>query len=115
MQLPTARDGGSSKSVERRGLRDLPDRGPRFERGSMKISQREARRLKQLVARLENQEDNRRNAWWRDYPGGANIATITCQDAAAKIHVARLLKRAVVATVDGNTIRLFALPLGSRA
>lgn len=81
------------------------------------ISQREARELKRRVAELEAAEDLRRNAWADTWPGGVNIATLTIPDTTrAAVHTARLLKHAVVVslTSDGS-LRLHALPLGSRA
>lgn len=81
----------------------------------MKISQREARRLKARCEAYERAEDQRRNAWCLEYPGGAHIATVTSAEAAAKIHVARLLKHAVVVTTYGERLEFRALPLGSRS
>lgn len=81
------------------------------------ISQREARELKRRVAELEAMEDRRRNAWADSYPGGTNIATLNIPDSArSEIRVARLLKHAVVVTLSSDgSMRLHALPLGSRA
>jgi hypothetical protein len=81
------------------------------------ISQREAHELRRRVVELENIEDRRRNAWADSYPGGANIATLcTTIDVRAAVHTARLLKHAVVVTLSSDgSLKLYALPLGSRA
>ena len=81
------------------------------------ISQREARAFKRRVAELEAMEGRRRNAWADSYPGGVNITTLTVPESArASIHTARLLKHAVVGTLSSDgSLRLYALPLGSRA
>jgi hypothetical protein len=81
------------------------------------ISQREARELKRRVTALEAMEDRRRNAWADTYPGGANIATLDVPDfVRSAVHTARLLKHAVVVTLGSDgSMRLHALPLGSRA
>lgn len=82
----------------------------------MRISQREARRLRKRVAELESAESDRRNRWVRDYPGGAQIATGTFSAdsrVVTAINTARLLKHAVVATAgDDGVVRFFALPVG---
>jgi len=80
------------------------------------ISQREARELRRRVAELEAAEDRRRNAWSDIYPGGVNIATLTIPEGArCAVHTARLLKHAVVVTLSSDgSLRLHALPLGSR-
>lgn len=81
------------------------------------ISQREARELRRRVAELESIEDRRRNAWADPYPGGANIITINItSEVRAAVHTARLLRHAVVVTLaSDSSMRLYALPLGSRA
>lgn len=81
------------------------------------ISQREARELKRRVAELEAREDRRRNAWADTYPGGANIVTCPITESTrAAVHTARLLRHAVVATLSSDgSLRLYALPLGSRS
>lgn len=81
------------------------------------ISQREARELKRRIAELQAMEDRRRNAWADTYPGGVNIATTGVDSGTrAAVHTARLLKHAVVATLSSDgSLRLYALPLGSRS
>lgn len=82
------------------------------------ISQREARALRRRVEELERQEEQRRNAWAREYPGGVLIATSTFGSATefppAVIKNSRKLGHAVVVYADGNLVRYYALPL-SRA
>lgn len=78
----------------------------------MKISQREARRLKKRVEQLENELNGQRNAWARDYPGGTNIGRVDGVFLmAGKVGVARQLAHAVVAVNDGENLLLYALPL----
>lgn len=78
-----------------------------------KISQREARRLQQRVASLENTLDNQRSAWSNSWPGGIHISTETVTVSGwSAIHTARRLEHAVVAVdVGDNKIMLYALPL----
>lgn len=82
----------------------------------MKISQREARRLRARVIELERMEAERRNSWHVSYPGGVNIVSINVtSDVMAAIKTARKLAHAVVATHEGDaTIRFYALPLAHR-
>lgn len=79
------------------------------------ISQAEARALKKRVDELDDAEENRRNKWIRDYPGGTNIATLTWSDAQltiAQIDTARLLGHAIVVVNDGHRgLRFYALPI----
>lgn len=80
----------------------------------MKISQREARRLKKRVEELESAESRRRNAWASDWPGGVNVWTTgEWEDAARVFNVCRKLGHAVVAVPDGKIVRFYALPLAS--
>lgn len=82
-----------------------------------KISQREAHRLRARVEELELREHARRNVWSRKYPGGAHIGSLslknTGSDVDARIHVARLLKHAVVVVDDGDDLCFYALPEGT--
>jgi len=79
------------------------------------ISQREARALRRRVEELEQQEEIRRNAWARDYPGGVNIAQASYAASTdflpAVIHNSRQLGHAVVCVADENKVRYYALPL----
>jgi len=43
----------------------------------MRISQREARRLRKRVDELERRDEARRRAWSGEYPGGVHIDTLT--------------------------------------
>lgn len=83
----------------------------------MRISQREARRLRKRVSELEATERRRRGHWAHEFPGGT-IITSAKFDAASTVPVAiktaRLLKHAVVASCDTDgTVYFFALPLPS--
>ena len=76
------------------------------------ISQRDAWRLKKRVAVLETAENQRRNDWTRDYPGGVHIASLNADPVLlAQVNTARRLSHAVVATVANIEIRFYALPL----
>lgn len=79
----------------------------------MKISQREARRLRKRVEQLERDERDRRSAYVSSWPGGVNIDSFTIDEASfAKIDTARKLSHAVVVTTDNRLqLRFYALPL----
>lgn len=78
----------------------------------MKISQREARRLRKRVEELERVLADQRISWARDFPGGTNIGSVDSVSATAgKVGVARKLAHAVVAVNDGDKLMLYALPL----
>jgi hypothetical protein len=69
----------------------------------MKISQREARRLRKRVTELEAAETKRRRTWSQEWPGGVQIAaTSPTESVLTAIRTARKLGHAVVATVDGD-------------
>ena len=81
----------------------------------MKISQREAARLKRRVLELLEQEGRRRQAWVRDYPGGTHLGTISMERGylVGRIEAARMLGHAVVVTEQNDgQLRLYALPVG---
>lgn len=83
----------------------------------MKISQREARRLRKRVYELEAQEETRRRYWGMQYPGGSNIASITLgnsHEAVVAVRTARRLAHAVVAVDRGDEILFAALPLAKQ-
>jgi len=85
----------------------------------MKISQREARRLRKRVEEFESQQDGQRRAWSADWPGGVEIARHTFDSSSAPVptavRVARRLGHAVVAVGDeGGWIRFMALPVAKR-
>lgn len=80
----------------------------------MKISQREARRLRRRVQQLETAEIKRRSAWSSEYPGGVNICNILySQDDfhAVAIRTARKLGHAVVVVERSGELNFMALPL----
>ncbi len=79
----------------------------------MRISQREARRLKKRVQELEVRDRARLNTWANDYPGGAHIGTISCIsiDADVRVKVARQCGHAVVAINRESSIMLYAVPV----
>ena len=83
-----------------------------------KISQREARRLRKRVAELERMESQRGNAWCSDWPMGSNIGSMKVDPLnylRGAIHTARLLKHAVVASVDDNgKISFHAMKLAAK-
>jgi hypothetical protein len=81
----------------------------------VRISQREARRLRKRVEELERAEDSRRRRWSSEWPSGTHIATAKW-DADARVPVsirtARALRHAVIATTkDDGTVLFYALPL----
>lgn len=83
----------------------------------MKISQREARRLQQQVARLENQMDNQRNAWSQAWPGGVHLGSSSPSiELTSAIKTARKLRHAVVVNCpSAGTLEYYALPLSEVA
>lgn len=80
----------------------------------MRISQREARRLRQRVGELEREREGQRSAWCGEYPGGTHIASVVAGGSQADvIRTARKLRHAVVCTVrDSGEILFHALPVG---
>lgn len=78
----------------------------------MKISQREARRLKKRVDELERNQEHMRNRWRSDWvPGWINIDSFVLSDIQfARVSTARALKHAVVMVPadNGNEVRLYA-------
>jgi hypothetical protein len=80
---------------------------------SKPISQSEARSNRKELRKLREVMESQRRYWYRDWPcstviGSFDVDTVT----AAKISTARMLKHAVVVTVDGVRVSLFALELG---
>jgi hypothetical protein len=70
----------------------------------VKISQREARRLRRRVEQLERNEESRNNRWSGDYVGGVHLWNATVPETVfAAIKVARALGHAVVAVNDDTT------------
>jgi hypothetical protein len=83
----------------------------------MKISQREARRLRKRVSELEADELSRRRQWATEWPGGTTIASTSwSKDAAVPVAIrtARCLGHAVVALEDGaGLVRFVAVRLNN--
>lgn len=78
-----------------------------------RISQREARRLRQRVARLEERIRTARRAWSSDYPGGIELGRLRLTDLPAQltaVRIARKLSFAVVCTTSGDDLVMHALP-----
>ena len=81
------------------------------------ISQREAHKLSKRVRELEDILNRQRHGWATEWPDGVNIASMDASNVAnlcAVINTARILKHAVICTVDGNTVRFYGCPLPSR-
>ena len=78
----------------------------------MKISQREARRLRKRVSELERIDAGRKARWSSDYPGGTNIDTLHVSETEWFIvRTAKALGHAVV-VVPGNKpeLRVYGIP-----
>jgi hypothetical protein len=71
----------------------------------MKISQREARRLRKRVEQLEAEQIRLRSRWASDWgPGWVNIESLTLTpESFAKVRTARLLDHAVVILPSART------------
>ena len=68
----------------------------------MKISQREARRLRKRVEQLEDLEEQRNNAWTQAWPMGKHIGSVQLvadSFLAGAIKTSRLLNHAIVASI----------------
>ena len=80
----------------------------------MKISQREARRLRKRVVALVEAEQHRRRVWSQEWLRGAEIARVTWEPMEAipvAVRTARQLAHAVVVVGDDTgLIRFVALP-----
>jgi len=77
----------------------------------MKISQREAHRLRRRVIELEDIIRRQKLRWSRDFaPGWVNIESLSVTPVEfGKIHVARTLGHAVIAIPDrDNNVLLYA-------
>jgi hypothetical protein len=79
----------------------------------MKISQREARRLRKRVQELEDWERQRMNPWHTGWPRGVDVGSVTVDSATyAALHTARKLRHAVVVVTDElNTLKFYAIPM----
>lgn len=79
----------------------------------MKISQREARRLRKRVETLEGILKGQRNAFLREFPTGLALGKfeMTRDWLSGRIEAARRLGHAVVVTEEGNGhLNFYALP-----
>lgn len=79
----------------------------------MKISQREARRLRKRLTELESAIQQQRRVWGQTYTGGTEIArhSFPHDFVPEAVKVARKLGHAVVAVGDDtDTVRFVALP-----
>ena len=81
----------------------------------MKISQREARKLRKRVVALEHELEVQRRVWSQEYIGGVEIGSIVWESRddprVTAVRTARKLNHAVVVVGnDGGTLRLIALP-----
>lgn len=81
----------------------------------MKISQREARRMKKRIAELEDTFARQRRSWASEWPRGVLVGSLTSStDTIPRvIQTARKLGHAVVCATgrDNNTVDFYALPL----
>lgn len=82
-----------------------------------KISQREARRLRKEVMRLNAVLSKQQNDWSEDWPGGTHICTIfqLPELVMASIRTARRLNHAVVVVDVRDEVNVYALPISSCA
>ena len=76
----------------------------------MKISQREARRLKRKLRNLEESLEIQKRKWLNEYPTYECIDRIrnAPETTRACVRTARTLKHAVVVTVQGDDLVFFA-------
>lgn len=79
----------------------------------MKISQREARRMRKQLAVLEEMEGERRRRWASDYPGGTHIRTMAAhpEDFVAVTTARKLGHACIVMPGETNMLKVVALPL----
>ena len=76
------------------------------------ISRRQAIANRKEMERLRDELRRQRNSWSREWPGGTHIGSIVVSEVTvAQVSTARLLNHAVVAVVENNQLRLYALPL----
>lgn len=78
----------------------------------MKISQREARRLRARVKALENRESLRLNCYASEYPGVYLGESETSQNVEV-VSLARKLNHVVCVKVANNRVQFYAVPLTS--
>jgi hypothetical protein len=81
----------------------------------VKISQREARRLRKKAFAYESQERARNNAWAQEWPNGVHIGQLDISQSAkvvGSILTSRKLGHAVVATItNAGTLNFHAVKL----
>ena len=76
----------------------------------MKISQREAQRLRKRVDELERMEARRAATWINDWPGGVNFWTLELSPAAkAAVTTARSLGHYIVGIPYNSDLQLYAI------
>lgn len=82
----------------------------------MRISQREARRLRKRVDELERLEVRRNCAWIAEYPAGVHLATISVYPHDyATVVTARKLGHACVLVPDAkDSVRIYASPMEAK-
>lgn len=84
----------------------------------MKISQREAKRLRARVLDLESAAAKRLNAWSHEWPGGVNVDTVSVKP--TEFHIASTARKlghavVVVPRLSGNDYQflVYACPLST--
>ena len=77
---------------------------------ALKISQREARRLRKRVQQLEREQVERTRRWSKEYPGGVHIKTWTPSEVDVEAcRVASALGHALVLRYDNGKLYLYAV------
>ena len=77
---------------------------------ALKISQREARRLRKRVQQLEREQVERTRRWSKEYPGGVHIQTWTPSEVDAEAcRVASALRYALVVRYESGKLYLYAV------
>lgn len=76
----------------------------------MRISQREAQRLRKRVAELERRDRERFQAWTKEYPDGVHLDTVALTSVEhAQFRTAAKLGFALVGKLDGENIMIYAV------
>ena len=77
---------------------------------ALKISQREARRLRKRVRQLEHEQFERTKRWTKEYPGGVYLKAWTPSEVDAEAcRVASALGHALVLRYDTGKLYLYAV------
>lgn len=77
---------------------------------AMKISQREARRIKKRLADMEEAERRRYSKWCSDFPGGTHMQSLTLSEIpAATLNATSRLGFVMVGKIDGNILNVYAV------